>query len=261
MSGLRLRVLSYNIHKGFSAGRRSFVLEEIKRAIRLVHADLVFLQEVQGEHRARAERVEGWPSVSQFEYLADQTWSHYAYGKNAVYVSGHHGNAILSKYPIVEWSNINISTNPFESRGLLKATVQVPALNMQVHCCCVHMSLLQRARTKQLRRLVQQVESWVPPQSPLIIAGDFNDWLKRADAHLAAIEAADVFRGLHGRTAPTFPSNVPVLTLDRVYARGFRVDTAKVLTGSPWNRLSDHAALYAELVLPGDLSSTAGAAG
>ena len=85
MKSKHLRILSYNIHKGFSSGNRRFVLKKMREAIRLVHADLVFLQEVLGEHQVHRERVKEWPDQSQFEFLADEIWPHYTYGKNAIY--------------------------------------------------------------------------------------------------------------------------------------------------------------------------------
>ena len=111
-----LQVLSYNIHKGFSSGNRNFVLHQIREAIRTVRADLVFLQEVLGEHREHQRKYSAhWERDSQFEFLADEVWPHFAYGKNAIYTSGHHGNAILSRYPFTFFENIDISTNRMES--------------------------------------------------------------------------------------------------------------------------------------------------
>jgi len=48
----------------------------------------------------------------------------------------------------------------------------------------------------------------------------------------------------------TFPSVFPWLRLDRIYQRGFAVRRARVLHGSPWKKLSDHAPLVADLELP-----------
>jgi endonuclease/exonuclease/phosphatase family metal-dependent hydrolase len=48
----------------------------------------------------------------------------------------------------------------------------------------------------------------------------------------------------------TFPAAFPWLRLDRIYQRGFAVRSARVLHGSPWKQLSDHAPLIAELELP-----------
>ncbi len=241
-----LRILSYNIHKGFASDNRRFVLAGIREAIKSTQADLVFLQEVQGAHARKALRVKAWPSTSQFEYLADKLWPHFAYGKNAVSYQGHHGNALLSRYPIRTWSNIDISTNPIEQRGFLHAEIDLNGA--RVHCLCLHLSLFQGARTKQLSAVADRIMRLVPTEEPLIIGGDFNDWRKRASdiirRHTGAIE---VFKTLHGRYARTFPSRFPVLALDRIYVRGFTPITATVLRGAKWRMLSDHAALYAEV--------------
>lgn len=245
----RLRVLSYNIHKGFSSGRRRFVLARIREAIRTVKADLVFLQEVLGEHEEHARTVEGWPTTSQFEYLADSVWPHFAYGRNAVYDSGHHGNAILSRYPIVSWENIDISASRFESRGILHTVIDT-GTPQGVHALCLHLGLSERIRRVQLERLVQRVRTAVPNEEPMVIAGDFNDWPVRASDRLAELVGAhEVYHAQHGKHARTFPSSFPLLMLDRIYCRGLEATNARVLTGRPWNTLSDHAALYAELEL------------
>jgi endonuclease/exonuclease/phosphatase family metal-dependent hydrolase len=50
-----------------------------------------------------------------------------------------------------------------------------------------------------------------------------------------------------GAHAPTFPSSYPLLRLDRVYARGVRALGGEILNGPPWDALSDHAPLLAQL--------------
>jgi len=246
---LSLKTLSYNIHKGFSMGNRRYVLGQIKKAIQSVHADLVFLQEVQGDHKGHSERIEEWPNEPQFEYLADSIWTHYAYGKNAVYQQGHHGNAILSKYPFIAHENIDISTNRLEKRGLLHGVIQIPGLVHELHVICLHLNLLKRSRMRQISVLSQRIEEHVPADAPLIIAGDFNDW--RVNLSKPLIERLNVKEAhfdLHDEHARTFPSWMPILKLDRVYYRGFRTQSAESLTCEPWRTLSDHAALYTELV-------------
>ena len=70
MDKKHLRVLSYNIHKGFSTNNRRFVLRRMREAIREVNADLVLLQEVQGLHEGHKDSVDQWIDEPQFEYLA-----------------------------------------------------------------------------------------------------------------------------------------------------------------------------------------------
>ncbi len=101
-----LKILTINTHKGFTAFNRRFILPELRDAVRTVGADIVCLQEVMGAHDIHPLHVENWPDTSHYEFLADTMWSDYAYGRNAVYPQGHHGNAVLSRFPIeqVSWT-------------------------------------------------------------------------------------------------------------------------------------------------------------
>jgi endonuclease/exonuclease/phosphatase family metal-dependent hydrolase len=247
---VRLKVLSYNIHKGFSTFNRRFVLERMREVLEIVDADVVFLQEVLGEHRGHASRVETWPTVSQFEHLADKLWPHHCYGKNAVYSSGHHGNAILSKHGFVSWENIDISTHRLERRGLLHASIRVPGNPCDLHLICLHLDLHEYGRRKQIYDLADRMASHVPPDAPLVVAGDFNDWRHRAgrlvEERLGLVEA---YKALHGNYARSFPSWMPLLRLDRIYLRGVEPVVSDALTGKPWSELSDHTPLFAELTL------------
>ena len=79
-------------------------MHALKEAIARFDADVVFLQEVQGRHDLLAIKHASWPSQGQHEFLAGES-QHSAYGKNAVYDHGHHGNALLSKFPIIQTTN------------------------------------------------------------------------------------------------------------------------------------------------------------
>jgi endonuclease/exonuclease/phosphatase family metal-dependent hydrolase len=90
----------------------------------------------------------------------------------------------------------------------------------------------------------------VPEDEPLIVAGDFNDWRNLAGRQLARdTRLAEVFRDLRGKSARSFPSALPLLRLDRIYTRGFTVIDAQVHHGGTWARISDHAALSADVEL------------
>lgn len=249
---MRLRILTYNMHKGFCFYTRQYVLKELREAIRAVDADVVFLQEVMGVHPTGMNDHE---LDSQFEYLADEIWPHVAYGKNAIYSAGHHGNAILSKHALSNHENINISTNKLEQRGLLHATL--PFHDRDVHLVCLHLDLLERGRRRQVQSLIERVRSSVPEHSPLIVAGDFNDWQKKAtdplSEELGMAESGVIFTGSH---AKTFPCWRPMLALDRVYVRKFLVHDFQVLYGKPWRRMSDHAAVLTELEISDGPSGT-----
>ncbi|MGR9037400.1 MAG: endonuclease/exonuclease/phosphatase family protein, partial [Gammaproteobacteria bacterium] len=199
MTDKGLRVLTYNIHKGFNPGNRRFVLHQIREALAEANADLLFLQEMQGEHRQHEKNIENWPQLSQFEFIAEGLWPHYIYGKNAVYHAGHHGNAILSKFPFNFWENINVSPFPWASRSLLHGIVQYPETEHEIHIVCIHFGLTGNERRMQLGRLCDRIESHVPMSAPLIIAGDFNDWRGQAERYFHDhLGLQEVFHVTHG---------------------------------------------------------------
>ena len=245
---MTLRICTYNIHKGFSQFNRRMVIHELRDRLRSLDVDLVFLQEVQGLHLGHASRHPNWPEPPQHEFLAEEVWHQTAYGGNAVYDHGHHGNAILSRFPIVSASNQDVSDHRFERRGLLHCEVQVPGLAQSVHCVCAHLGLFAGSRRRQMEALAERMERLAPDGAPLIIAGDFNDWRNRAqDLLVERLHVRDAFDSGRGRPPRSFPSKMPVFRLDRIYVRGFAVTQAAVHSGPPWSRISDHAALTAEL--------------
>lgn len=206
--------------------------------MREIPADIVFLQEVLG--------FETSSQASQLEFLADSIWDHHAYGRNAVTSLGHHGNAILSKYPIIFAENDDISSSRLERRGILHAEVYVPELSARVHALCIHLGLLETDRRSQVRRVCHRIHRMIHREHPVLIAGDFNDWRERASPILEKrLGIREAHQSLVGSHARTFPSWMPTLRLDRIYYRGMHPLECRALSGEPWIRLSDHLALYA----------------
>src|SRR4051794_26952140 len=121
---MQFTVATYNIHKGFSHLTRRMVIHELRERLHVLGADILFLQEVQGVNRRHAGRIRDWPGKPQHEFIAETMWRQVAYGKNAVYRHGHHGNAVLSRFRIVAQSNFDISAHAFESRGLLHCELE-----------------------------------------------------------------------------------------------------------------------------------------
>jgi endonuclease/exonuclease/phosphatase family metal-dependent hydrolase len=240
-----LSIATFNTHKGVSSFNARLVVFKQRELIRKLNADIVFLQEVRGVHKRHSQATLG----TQYEFLADSIWPNYAYGKNAIVSSGHHGNAILSKYPIVRWENEDISAHPAEQRGLLHCEIEVPGWHQHLHCICVHFGLLSLWRRKQLNALSARINSIVAKDAPLIIAGDFNDWNQKAASILSSQQhLQEVFKVAHGAHARSFPSILPMFKLDRIYSRGFTVQHCRVHSGSATANLSDHAALTASLM-------------
>jgi endonuclease/exonuclease/phosphatase family metal-dependent hydrolase len=244
-----LRVATYNIHKGVIRDlfglRRVTSVHELRARLHELDADLIFLQEVQGKNDRHANRFDHWPGEPQDQFLArSPTLKHTfetAYGRNANYLHGHHGNALLSRFQIVRRENRDFSDHALEKRGVLHCVVRVGT--QDVHCFVIHFGLLARSRDRQADALVDWIVREVPRRAPLLLAGDFNDWRDRLTRRF--VEALQVDEVMGG--ARTFPALMPWLRMDRIYQRGFRLLGADVLRGPSWARLSDHAPLVADL--------------
>lgn len=236
------RVLSLNIHKGFAMGPKRLVLSKIRECLRASGANIVFLQEVVGANQHH-QRIAAWPSQTQLEYLADTVWTHHAYGKNAIYQHGHHGNAILSEWPFVKWDNIDASFVSFSQRGFLHGTI---AGNL--HLICVHLGLFEKERSLQIAHLIEHIRRNVPDDQPLILAGDFNDWRSTGHRHLVeALKLSEVHEVTCGQCARTYPAFMPLLRMDRIYLRGITVSRCESIGGDNWRDFSDHRALLADI--------------
>jgi len=247
---VRFTVATYNIHKGFSQLNRRMVIHELKDKLHGLAADVLFLQEVLGANDRHAVRYREWPVRPQHEFIADSVWQEVAYGKNAEYQHGHHGNALLSRFTMRKHENVDISAHAFEDRGMLHCELELGENLPVLHCFCVHLGLTERGRQWQIGALVERIRVMVPRTDPIIIAGDFNDWRRKGNRALCqTLNVVEVFEHVKGRPARTFPSVMPMFRLDRIYARGLRVHDVRVHYAWPAARMSDHAALAATFEL------------
>jgi endonuclease/exonuclease/phosphatase family metal-dependent hydrolase len=118
----------------------------------------------------------------------------------------------------------------------------------QVHAVCVHMGLREEHRRQQTELLCELIETRIPGDAPLIVAGDFNDWRLRAHSLLVRCSSLrEVFVEAYGDPARSFPARWPILRLDRIYVRNASSHEPIVLPRRPWTHLSDHAPLAAAI--------------
>ncbi|MBX7231912.1 MAG: endonuclease/exonuclease/phosphatase family protein [Bdellovibrionales bacterium] len=240
--------MTFNIRKGLGASGLNVNLKQIREALRHVTADIVFLQEVMG-HSQKSIHAKAGLGGDHLEFLADSVWTHSAYGKNAIYTNGHHGNAILSKFPFDSWTNIDISNSRFEKRGLLHGVIQYHKKN--IHIICLHLDLFERGRKVQLTRLIDLIQSMISKNEPLLVAGDFNDWRELATRQLREqLNLSEVGLETNGKHLKTFPAWLPLLPLDRIYFRGLKLNKAQVFNEKKWQNISDHQALIADFIWP-----------
>ena len=199
-----IRVVSYNIHKGRSAMGRRDSLYELRLGLHGLRPDLVFLQEVQGRNE-RSGVLD-----AQHESLAAGLHMEAAYGRNAIRQATDHGNALLSRFEIIDFENQDISDHRMEQRGLLHARLRIA--DHEVHCFVVHLGLFAGSRVRQIGALVERIDQLVPSDAPLLIAGDFNDWKDRlSPLFVQKLGVYEVFahaQRAHNPGAPTLRDSV-----------------------------------------------------
>lgn len=238
-----LRAVTYNIHKGVRGLglRKRLEIHNLERGVASLEADVVMLQEVRLFHHRDARRFSSgprpWPSKGQAEFLAPEGW-HTAYRTNAITRHGEHGNALISRWPLGAVGHHDVSDHRFEQRGLLHEPFECQG--RRVHAVVVHLGLIKASRARQAQRLIELIEAEVPPGEAVLVGGDFNDWREQLDAPLTA-------SGLvRSPIRPSFPSRIPLWSLDRFYVRGLRFRHVEVPRGVAWARMSDHLPVVAE---------------
>lgn len=248
LSNATLRAATYNIHKGVRGvgPRRRLEIHNLEQGVASLKADVVLLQEVRLFHHRDARRFslgpQAWPAQGQAEFLAPQGW-HTAYRTNAITRHGEHGNALISRWPLGRVGHHDVSDHRFEQRGLLH--VPFDWLGHRVHAVVVHFGLIKASRARQAQRLLELLEAEVPADEAVLVGGDFNDWSEQLDAPLTA---AGLVRS---PARASFPSRVPLWSLDRFYVRGLRCTSVEVPRGVAWARMSDHLPVVAEFAWDG----------
>lgn len=240
-----LRVATYNIHKGVQGigPRRRLEIHNLGHAVEQLDADIVCLQEVRKMHRKESEYFTQWPEMPQADFLAPEGYTA-IYQTNAHTRHGEHGNAMLTRWPVVGHQHEDMSDHRFEQRGLLHSEVLVHG--RAVHVLVLHLGLIKASRVRQLDQVARFIEREIPADAPLVVAGDFNDWGTLVQKALGAAGLTS----FGAQRVATFPSRLPVVQLDYVFARGLQPLGLEVPRGRIWGRMSDHLPLIAEFDLP-----------
>lgn len=229
-----LRVVSFNIHKSKHSLLPRSIEKEVSDFIQMIDADIVFIQETQCLF-AHQER-------NHLHHVADQMGMNLLYAPNASYKKGHHGNAILSRYPISLIENVNLTVNYFEKRGLLLASLELPDDLSPMSIACTHLNLRHKERLLQYLTIKKTISEKISSETRLILAGDFNDWNQMATTHFASdLSLTEAHSLLMGKYAYTYPAWFPKLPLDRIYFRGLKAVNVEVIKF----KLSDHLPLLA----------------
>lgn len=249
---MRLRILTYNIHRAIGIDRR-FKPERIVQILMHYEADICLLQEVdEGVPRSR--------ELVLAKEIADAAgYPHVAAGYNVSLRKGRYGNATLSKFPIARERNIDLTIGNRKRRGCQHTTILAEVRKGHTHPLEVfnlHLGLSAREREKQAGLLVRSKEFVaLGEETPCLVGGDFNDWRSRIrpifTEALCFRSASERKSGtVMNRDIRTFPSFAPSGALDKIFYRGPLVKRGCFRCRMQLSKVaSDHSPLIADIEL------------
>ena len=223
-----MRLVTWNLHFALGTDYR-FAPGRILDALDGFGADVACLQE--------SELRIGRRSALPLDGLAARGWTRV--GAVAPRSLGYRGNAILLRDGWSASDAAHVPLRGWDPRGALIARLAGP--RGAVTLACVHLGLQRRHRLAQLRRVLAALAE---RPGPHVIAGDTNEWRRRA------LPLPDGWTD----TAPgkSFSSRMRAFPLDRVLAGpGLAVSDARVETEGFDRRASDHLPVTATLGLSG----------
>jgi len=244
-----VRLMTWNVHKGIGGVDRRYAPWRIAAVIRHHDPDIAILQEVaDGIPRSHRDRqTELWAAVLGYPYRV--------FHPDVRLREGQWGNAILSRFPIVRISHINLSFPLKKPRGALCAEVDIrnPAGRHLLNVVGVHLGLAGVERAWQVKRLLASAPlAALGHSSRIILAGDTNDWSGRLSRPRGAFRNAGFSpaHGTHRASPKTFPAWYPVAGLDRFYFSGQIICRSAYRSGfSLARRASDHLPLVVDIDL------------
>jgi len=231
----RLRIATYNVHRcrGLDGRTRP---ERIARVLRAIDADVVALQEVVGAG------PRGGGHAEELGALLGMGWVM----APARQLRGHQfGNAVLSRFPITQHIEHDLSWKTCEPRRVQRVDVALDGCTLHVYN--VHFGTAILERTHQAERLAAIVSDR-HVAGPKLVLGDFNEWMRGKATQILVEKLNSVDLTNYLRRRRTYPGVFPILHLDHIYYDG-AVDIVGVELARTRLSLvaSDHLPLVADV--------------
>lgn len=234
-----MRIVTYNIHKGRGMDGR-ISIKRIVDVLAELDADIVALQEVfsvsdshQGQVETIAEKLDMYP----------------AFGCTRHHQGRPYGNAILTRWPILLWRDLNISWGPREKRGCIRADVKTPRGILHVYN--IHMGTRYFERRHQVRTFLSSKQLHEDLVGTRVLVGDFNEWIKGLTTRMLSEKFESLNLALHIGKRRSYPGFLPLLHLDHIYfERPLHVEKAELIRTRLARVASDHLPLAATFGWP-----------
>ena len=233
---LDVRIATYNIHRSRGMDRRTKPAR-IAQVLADVEPDIVALQEVIGP---------GPAGVDQAAEIGAALGMGGIMAPTGLKRKHQFGNVVLSRHPIHEHAQIDLSWKSNEPRNSQRVAINLGDNRvLQFYNAHLGTALLER------RHQAPKLATWVLDRhiaEPKVLVGDFNEWGRGlvADVLASRLQSVDLFP--HLRRRRTYPGIFPILHLDHIYFVG-EIEVRRVTM--PRTRLtlvaSDHLPLVADL--------------
>jgi len=155
-----------------------------------------------------------------------------------------YGNAILTRWPIVQSHDMDISWAHREKRGCVRADLDTPKGTL--HVFNIHMGTSYFERRHQVRSLLSSEQIHEDLSGPRVLVGDFNEWIKGLTTRMLSDRFESLNLELPVRTRRSYPGLLPLLQLDQIYfERPLHVEKVELIR-TPLSKIaSDHLPLVA----------------
>jgi endonuclease/exonuclease/phosphatase family metal-dependent hydrolase len=239
----KFRIVTYNVHKCVGVDRR-LSPARIVSVLKEVTADIIALQEVLC--------IEGRDSQSnQAHFIAGELGFNYCMGQNRKLKEGIYGNLVLSRFPLLEFENHDISVAGREERGCLRVDVGLTK-EERLHVYNVHLGTSFIERRYQARKLIgESILSDSTRPGPRVMLGDFNEWTRGLVTQLLNkhFQSGDI--RLHLKRSRTYPGMLPIMHLDHIYFsdEALELEYAELYRSRTALLASDHLPIFADFRL------------
>jgi endonuclease/exonuclease/phosphatase family metal-dependent hydrolase len=234
-----MRIVTYNIHKARGLDGR-ININRIAKVLGELNGDIIALQEIFSAEDSRESQVEIVASALDMEW---------AFGCTRHYRGRPYGNAILSRWPITESRDMDISHGRREKRGCIRTDLKTPKGILHVYN--IHMGTSYFERRHQVRSFLSSKQINEDVSGPRVLVGDFNEWIRGLTTRMLSEKFESLNLELHVKKRRSYPGFLPLLHLDHIYFESpLHVEKAELIRTRLATVASDHLPLVATFGWP-----------
>ena len=229
-----MRIVTYNIHKARGLDGR-VAIRRIADVLGGLDADIIALQEIFSGADSRSGQV---------ETLACTLGMNAAFGRTRHHRGRPYGNAILSRWPILDSQHMDLTWGHRTRRGCVRADLKTPSGTL--HIFNIHMGTSYFERRHQVRSFLSSKQLHEDIEGPRVLVGDFNEWIRGLTTRMLSDKFESLNMALHVRKRRSYPGFLPLLHLDHIYfERPLHIQTAELIRTRLARIASDHLPLVA----------------